>query len=164
MMIDIDPRLREAIFRAVKGEPSWWPIDRNYPQHGTQQERFDAGDRQMLLWAIVLAADEKRQIPRWATNALEAALLTISTTDKDWRDVFGGTRAKRGGGRGANSRSMMMRAKKMLAVWDLVHELKSQGWGIGDKMFAEIGQRLHISGSTANRYYSRMKRYEYLQN
>ena len=54
----INSRCREDILCAARGEPSAWPAD-SYSTHGTYQERSDRGDKQMMLWAIVLAAIEQ---------------------------------------------------------------------------------------------------------
>jgi hypothetical protein len=96
----IDPRCRTDILRCARGEPSAWPAD-NYSTHGTYQQRFDRGDQQMGLWAIVLAAIGGEQPPKWATDELEKAMIVMSA-GADWTDVFGRERAERGNNTGAN--------------------------------------------------------------
>jgi hypothetical protein len=45
-----DPRLEAMIDAAVLGDPtSPWDIDRKHPPDGSLQDRFDAGDQQILL-------------------------------------------------------------------------------------------------------------------
>ena len=44
--------LDRAIVRAVRGEPSPWPLDRAHAPKGTFENRLNAGDKQILLWAI----------------------------------------------------------------------------------------------------------------
>ena len=41
--------LDNAIVRAVRGESSPWPIDSAHPAKGTFEDRFKAGDKQILL-------------------------------------------------------------------------------------------------------------------
>lgn len=70
----IDLRCREDILRQARGDPSAWPGD-NYSTHGTYQERFNRGDKQMMLWAIVLDAEDGKLTPAWAIDQLRRALI-----------------------------------------------------------------------------------------
>ena len=51
--------LDRAIVRAVRGEPSPWPLDRAHATKGTFEDRFNAGDKQILLWAIWDCAERR---------------------------------------------------------------------------------------------------------
>jgi hypothetical protein len=153
----IDPRCRADILRAARGEPSAWPAD-NYSTRGTYQERFNRGDKQMLLWAIVLDAEDRKPTPAWTIDSLKRALIEMAA-GADWTDVFGRERAERGEKTGANRTSIRKRAEKMYAVWDFIQEQKSQGVGVSDDLFRAAGKASSVSASVAARYYARMKRY-----
>jgi hypothetical protein len=63
---DFDRTVDQAIIRKVRGEDSWWEIDRRYPAKGrTWEERFTKdgngrapGDKQVLLWVVDLYAEK----------------------------------------------------------------------------------------------------------
>jgi len=67
--------LDRAIVRAVRGEPSPWPLDRAHAPKGAFEDRLNAGDKQILLWAIWDCAERGEAIPRWATEALHTVLM-----------------------------------------------------------------------------------------
>jgi hypothetical protein len=151
----IDSRCRADILRAARGEPSAWPAD-NYSTQGTHQERFDRGDKQMVLWAIVLAAIDGKQIPKWAAHALEKAMIIMSA-GADWTDVFGRERAERGKNTGANRDSIRRRAENMYRVWDYIEQRKAprKFRTLRDAAADELG----ISRTLVERYYRRMERF-----
>lgn len=151
----IDPRCRADILRAARGEPSAWPPD-NYSTEGTYQERFGRGDKQMMLWAIVLDAEDDKPPPTWALDALKRALIEMAV-GADWTDVFGRERAERGNKTGANRDSIRMRAEKMYRVWDFIERRMAprQFRKLRDAAAVEFG----LSNSSAERYYRRMERF-----
>ena len=151
----IDPRCRADILRCARGEPSAWPAD-NYSTHGTYQQRFDRGDQQMGLWAIVLAAIGGEQPPKWATDELEKAMIVMSA-GADWTDVFGRERAERGNNTGANRDSIRRRAENMYRVWDYIEQRKAprKFRKLRDAAADEFG----ISRTIVERYYRRMERF-----
>src|ERR1700730_14801257 len=53
-----------AIWRAVCGKPSPWLSDPEFEPAGTFEDRFKAGDKQILLWEIYFCAQSGRPIPR----------------------------------------------------------------------------------------------------
>jgi hypothetical protein len=85
----VDQLLDEAIFRAVRGEPSLWPVDPDHRVDGTYKERFERGDKQILLWAIEDYARNNERIPEWAVEALKNALLRFAKGACLWEDAFG---------------------------------------------------------------------------
>ena len=85
----VNQLLDEAIFRAVRGEPSLWPVDPEHRVDGTYKERFERGDKQILLWAIEDHARNKKPIPEWAIEALKNALLRFAKGKCSWEDAFG---------------------------------------------------------------------------
>ena len=89
--------LNEQIFRAIRGEPSLWPIDDRNPKlraYGTYEERFRRGDRQILLWAIEDSARHGQLIPPWAAEELKSVLLRMAKGQYSWDDAFGRVRAR----------------------------------------------------------------------
>ena len=158
MKTDLDPRLRKAIIDAVRGERSPWPIDPHHPPVGTFQQRFERGDLQIMLWAIALAAENKEQIPKWATDALMEKLLQISVAAKDWDGVFGSPRSPRDGkARGANEGKIAHRAIYMFMCYDMVRERSDKGDSITGALFEDIGKKLGVSGSIVSDYYYEVK-------
>ena len=90
----VDSLLNSAIHRAVRGEPSPWPIDPEFPAKGSFEDRFRAGDKQVLLWAIHECAQRRQLLPKWVTDALHDALFRLATGEFSWDDAFGPLRAK----------------------------------------------------------------------
>ena len=90
----VDTLLNSAIHRAVRGEPSPWPIDRRFPAKGSFEDRFRAGDKQILLWAINDCAQSRQPLPKWLADALQDALIRLATGEFSWDDAFGPLRAK----------------------------------------------------------------------
>jgi hypothetical protein len=85
-----DELLDRAIVRAVRGEPSPWPLDRAYPPKGTFKDRFKAGDKQILLWAVRDCAERGEAIPKWAAEALHTILIRAAKFEfETWDDAFG---------------------------------------------------------------------------
>jgi hypothetical protein len=79
-----------AIWRAVCGKPSPWLIDPKFKAEGTFEERFIAGDHQILLWEINCCAQKGRAIPKWAADALYELLFRMAKGGvSSWNDVFG---------------------------------------------------------------------------
>jgi|SRR5215469_7815481 len=88
-----DPRndpLNQAIFRAVKGEKTW-PLSPLYNSSGGSfKDEFDAGDKQMLLWAIVDSAWNNEPIPKWAADNFLAAVFSAAKGEfGSWDGAFG---------------------------------------------------------------------------
>ena len=106
--------LNEQIFRAIRGEPSLWPIDDRNPElgaYGTYEERFRRGDKQILLWAIEHCACHGQLIPLWAAEELKSVLLRMAKGQCSWDDAFGRVRA-----RGVN-RQRIENLSLMFDVW-----------------------------------------------
>jgi hypothetical protein len=85
----VEQLLDDAIFRAVRGEPSLWPVDPEHRVDGSYKERYERGDKQILLWAIEDHARNNKQIPEWAVVALKNALLRFAKGKCSWEDAFG---------------------------------------------------------------------------
>jgi hypothetical protein len=151
----IDLRCQEDILRQARGQPSAWPGD-NYSTLDTYQERFDRGDKQMMLWAIVLDAEDRKPTPVWAIDKLRRALIEMAV-GADWTDVFGRERAERGNNTGANRDSIQRRAVNMYRVWDFnEHQMAPRKFR---KLRDDAAAKFGISPTLAERYYRRMQRF-----
>jgi hypothetical protein len=156
----IDPRCRADILRAARGEDSAWPPD-NYPtKHDGQrlgyQERFERGDKQMMLWAIVLDAEDGKLSPRWAIEALKRAMIRMAV-GASWADVLVRETAERGNKEGANVDSIQRRAEYQYCVWDFFPD--PVPWGQKGKLLDAAEEKFPFGRSLITRYHTRMQRY-----
>jgi hypothetical protein len=158
---EIDERCRADILLAARGENSAWPAD-NYPTtHGgrrlSYQERLvERDDKQMMLWAIVLAAEDGEETPPWAIDSLKRAMIEMAA-GASWASVFGRETAERGNNKGANPDSLQRRAEYQYRVWDFINERMTPGQK--GKLYDAAADEFHISRTLVVRYYSRMKRF-----
>jgi hypothetical protein len=150
-----DPRLEEMIDAGVMGDStSPWDIDPKYPPKGTLQDRFNAGDKQILLWAIKFSAREGKPVPEWAAKALADVLYKAATGKfASWDEAFGRIfgRKKRA--------TMLAKARDMISIYDRVVDEKRKGNPIGNPLFEQIAEELRISHNTVARYYARVRDY-----
>jgi hypothetical protein len=104
-----------AIWCAVLGKPSPWLIDLEFERVGSFEDRFRAGDKQILLWELFDCWRDNRPIPQWAGEALFKLLFDMAKgllrTAKDrlpsWDDAFGRQYAVDKQSRGMQTRSVM---------------------------------------------------------
>lgn len=135
-----------AIWRAVCGKPSPWLIDAKFKAKGafekrTFEEKFRAGDQQILLWEISCCAQKKRPISKWAADALYDKLFGMAKGGvKSWNDAFGKPYADQAQRRGMATRAQMFDAyrevtklqteyegsKKKISAQDIYHEAGQQ--------------------------------------
>jgi hypothetical protein len=136
-----DP-LDDAIDRAVKGDPSSpWRIDPAHKPEGSFEMRFNAGDRQILLWAINDCAESGDPIPDWAAKALRKILYGAAKgrfNSWDDEDAFGKIFAKSARKRGIQSDA------RMFDVYDKVIKYSEDGFKIDDNLFKRVGKELGI--------------------
>jgi hypothetical protein len=82
-----------AIWCAVLGKPSPWLIDLEFERVGSFEDRFRAGDKQILLWELFDCWRDNRPIPQWAGEALFSGdlklAITCSSTDRRLRKLGG---------------------------------------------------------------------------
>jgi len=153
-----DKLLEEMIDAAVMGDPtSPWDIDPKHPAIGTLQDRFNAGDKQMLLWALKFSAQERKPAPEWATEALADVLYEAATGKfKSWDEGFGRIFARK-------KHSTMHKKKcEMLAAYNRVIELHRENPKqnpIGNLLYEDVGAELGIGRNRVAEYYGRVKNY-----
>ena len=156
-MSDAPPRkpLKDIISRSIRGEPSPWPIDPAYKLEGSFEDRFRAGDKQILLWAIDEYAQKGEPVPEWAAAALNDILYRMAIGEFDtWDDAFGKIFAD--GHRRVGIRTLA----RMFEVWTRVKEINAaEGSAIGDGLFERVGRDLAVGGkTTVGKLYGKVER------
>jgi hypothetical protein len=136
--------LNEIIFRAVKGEPSPWPIDDSFNAEGSFEARYIDGDKQILLWAILDYAQNGEPVPKWATEALSDRIFRTAKGEfATWDGAFGKIYAKK---RRQNSIRTLAR---MVDVWKCVWKHVTESKEKRDKrLFKRVGKELGVGSST----------------
>ena len=141
----VDRLLNSAIHRAVRGEPSPWPIDPKFPAKGSFEDRFRAGDKQVLLWAIDECAQSRQLLPKWVADALHDALIRLATGEFSWDDAFGPLRAKGWQRRQISGLSLMYDI--LVRVQQKVHEQRRKGENINhDLVYEDVRDDLKKAG------------------
>ena len=140
-MSDVRVSLRDIIRRAVMGESKLWPIDPKHPAVGSLEDRFNASDKQMLLWAIDDYAQRRKPIPPWAAKALNDIIYRAAEGEfSSWDDAFGKIFA------GIQKRRAQTLAR-MLDVYYRIRELHAKGHAIDNVLFERVGKELKLRAS-----------------
>lgn len=124
----------EEILRAVRGKDSAWEIDGKHPAKGrTWRERYDGGDKQVLLWVIGAFSEDNEPIPTWAHTALRRLALDAARGQfKNWDGAFGKIMVKRKG------RAKIKRLSELaMRVGERI-EQRPKGTPLDDALFAEV--------------------------
>lgn len=139
---DFKSEVDYAIWRAVCGKPSPWLIDPKFKAKGTFEQRFEAGDLQILLWEINCCAQKRQPIPKWATEAMYDILFDMAKGGvMSWNDAFGKPYADQAQRRGMATRAQMFDAYR--EVTKLQAEYKRSNKKINSQdIYHEAGQRL----------------------
>jgi len=148
--------LNDIIFRAVKGEASNpWPLDPAFEPKGSFKERFEARDKQILLWTIWDYARRGRPTPKWAAAALNEIMFSaVKGKLTTWDDAFGKIFPNR-----RHRRAIHDLAKYLIPVWKRVRELKREGHNINDELFYEVSREFRIGEPRVKKYYGLLQRY-----
>jgi hypothetical protein len=152
-----DP-LEEMIDAAVLGDKtSPWDIDPKHPPVGNFQDRFNAGDQQILLWEIHFSAREGEKVPEWAAKALAKIMYEAATGKFDsWDEAFGRIFARK------KRATMYKKAREMIAAYNRVIELNRENRKdnpIGNKLYEQVGEELCIGRNRVAEYYARVRNY-----
>ena len=138
---DVRVSLREIIRRAVMGESELWPIDPKHPAVGSLEDRFNASDKQILLWAMDDCAQRGKPIPPWAAKALNDIIYRAAEGEfYSWDDAFGKIFA------GIQKRRAQTLAR-MLDVYYRIRELHAEGHAIDNLLFERVGKELKLQAS-----------------
>jgi hypothetical protein len=146
--------LRDIIRRSVMGESELWPIDPKFPAVGSFEDRFKAGDKQILLWAIDDYAQRGEPVPQWAARELNNIIYSAAEGKyASWNDAFGKIFA------GIQQRRAQS-LTHMLDVYNRVRELHAKGHPIDNDLFERVGKELKLTASgktTVQELYRRVK-------
>ena len=150
--------LEEMIDAAVLGDKtSPWDIDPKHPPVGNFQDRFNAGDQQILLWEIHFSARGGQKVPEWAAKALAKIMYEAVVGKFDsWDEAFGRIFAKK------KRATMYQKARQMINAYNRVIELNREdpkANPIGNILFDRVGDELHIGKNTVSKYYARVRDY-----
>jgi hypothetical protein len=160
---DFKSEIDYAIWCKVHGEPSPWLIDSQFEVKGSFEDRFRAGDKQILLWELDSCARTGERIPQWAADALYDILYGMakgSLSENSWNDAFGKPYADRKQPGGMRTRAQMFDAYR--EVRKLVAEKKVRGEkrDYDQKLYEEAGQRLRprLSSPVVKKLYGLVKK------
>jgi hypothetical protein len=150
--------LEEMIDAAVLGDKtSPWDIDPKHPPVGNFQDRFNAGDQQILLWEIHFSAREGEKVPGWAAKALAKIMYEAAAGKFDsWDEAFGRIFARK------KRATMYKKAREMIAAYNRVIELNRENRKdnpIGNKLYEQVGEELRIGRNRVAEYYARVRNY-----
>ena len=143
---DFKTEVDYAIWLAVCGRPSPWLIDPKFkPKPGaTFEERFMAGDDQILLWEINCCAQKRQAIPKWAADALYERLFRMAKGGVDsWDDVFGKPYADDKQRRGMATRAQMFDAYREVIKLQAENKNNKKKKMKSHDIYEEAGQRLN---------------------
>jgi hypothetical protein len=82
--------LFEIIEESVERGRGGWDLDPAHPRLcRSYDERFRAGDKEIVLWEISRCIENKMPIPEWAGIAFRVALERVVTCESTWDEAFG---------------------------------------------------------------------------
>ena len=159
-----DDLLNRAIVRAVRGETSPWDIDPAYPTKDalgkpfTLEERFKAGDKQILLWAIWDYAERGEAIPKWATDALYEVLMRAAKFEfSNWDAAFGKIPAE-----GTYRSKIRSLVREAIPIGEKIRELQKNDRGITNDLLEELAEKEQLSFRKVRDYWKFYKGLEEL--
>ena len=147
-----DP-LDVLITLAVRGRPSPFPVDPKFKWKGDFEATFEAGDKQILLWAIEDCAQRGAPIPEWAGKALHQIMFhgVARGNFASWEDAFGPILR--------DAAAYYKDLQHMADVWKRVRELKERdGRTIDDLLFEDISKEFGIGIVKVKKYYGKIQR------
>jgi len=108
---------------------------------------FEAGDKNALLWVIMICCQCNWRMPEWAREAFyDIYWRGLYAEFESWDDVFG--KPWGGGQRRAITRH------KQKYIWARVRILhKKEGAPINNELFERVGKEFGVSRSVASRFY-----------
>jgi len=147
----LEVALRDIIRRSVLGETELWPIDHKFPAVGCLEDRFKAGDKQILLWAIDEYAQRRLPIPEWAAKALNDLIYRAVRGDlASWDDAFGKIFVDH---RQKRAKSLAL----MLQVWARVCQRSDAGESKVEDLFASVGEEFNIGATLVKELYGKVR-------
>jgi hypothetical protein len=124
--------------------------DKHYAQLlGKLKQRYENGDKTVILVAIQQCLLMKRPLPEWLCEAFLQAYDTATGYEiRSWDEAFGAPHPK-GTHLGKERRVLYLRGEIVARV----RELQAAGSPVDKGLFETIGQKLGLSGTTASDIY-----------
>jgi hypothetical protein len=114
---------------------------------GSLEDRFEAGDKQILLWAIDDSAQKGQPIPEWAAKALNDIIYRMAAGDlTSWDDAFGKIFA-------AKRRSRIQHLALMLEIWAEIYQRSEAGESKTEEFFESVGEKFKIGPTLVKKLY-----------
>jgi hypothetical protein len=138
----------EIIEESVETGRGGWDIDPAHPARGSYEDRFRAGDKQIVLWEISRCIKNKTRIPEWAGSAFRVALERVATCESTWEQAFGKVPAE---GRYRNSILTLAKSVKVCERIEELQrneELKGRRLKMNDHLFKQVGKDTGVGSST----------------
>jgi hypothetical protein len=115
------------------------------------QKKFEAGDRDVLLYFVDCCFRNNRPVPDWARKAFSAACQRVWWYEvKSWDEVFGRPLKK-----GEHLAAARRKVKLARDIWWEVKIRHDEGAGepITKELFDSVGKKFKIGGTTAAEIY-----------
>ena len=115
------------------------------------KEKFEGGNKSVLLYALYYCALLKRSWPEWLRLAFLHTYEAHARFEiRSWNDVFGRPVPK-----GTHLKTEKRNAKLRPVIVERVRALKAEGRPIDKSLFEEIGRRLNppLKGTTVSDLY-----------
>jgi hypothetical protein len=124
----------------VRGEHDAWLTDPAYPTGGSHEERYNAGDKQRVLWQIYDCSTSDTPIPKWAVKALTDSLVAVVTCQSTWDKEFGEVPAKGPDGRPLNYQPKLRKyAKYLIPIGEAARNYHPKGARMYGELADEFG-------------------------
>jgi hypothetical protein len=146
--------LGQIIAESVRGEHDGWPTDPQYSTKGSHEDRFNAGDKQRVLWQIYDCAVEGTPIPKWAAKAFCDALVAVVTCQSSWEREFGDVPAK---GRAHRRLTYQTTIQKLAKHMIQVGEAIQYHYPKDDEMYEALGKRFGLDRNFLKECWRRYK-------
>jgi hypothetical protein len=131
--------LFEIIEESVERGRGGWDLDPAHSSVGrSYEERYRAGDQQIVLWEISRCIKYNKPIPEWAGIAFRVALERVVTCERTWDQAFGRVPA------GGRYRKSIQTDAKSVKVCERIEALHRDGRKIDNDLFNEVGKEFRV--------------------
>lgn len=151
-MITPPKMLSQIIEESVQGKHDAWPLDPTYKVEGSNEDRFKAGDNQIVLWEIYGCANSGAPIPEWAARGFVDLFIKVMKCELSWEEAFGKVPAD---GYGPTIQNL---AKNMIPVGESVLEYSRSGRPKDEAMFDYLRNKFKIGRGRLKEYWRRYLR------
>jgi hypothetical protein len=113
------------------------------------RQRFEAGDKAMLLYSLNHCLTNNLPIPPWLATAFrEACEKGHRLKVKSWDEVFSPPLKK-----GQQIEAARRKMEKAEPLFDLISERRKAGASINKELFETVGKEVGLSGTVAEEIY-----------